>query len=279
MQGTTADRSSYQFIRYEVDGRVAVITIDRPAVLNAIHPPASEELRDAWRRVRDDDEVWVAILTGAGDRAFCAGMDLKWAAAHADERRRGTTPDLSVHFGGLVDAPSRFNLWKPVIAAVNGVAAGGGWEMALACDIIVAAETARFACPEVRRGLIAGAGGVHRLPRMLPRKVAMGLLLTGRFITAQEAYRLGLVNEVVPAGQALAAARRWAAEILEASPLAVQATKQAALLGLDRPLDEAIDERQYPAVRRLRASEDPIEGPLAFAEKRQPRWTPLSTRA
>jgi enoyl-CoA hydratase/carnithine racemase len=265
----------YQFIRYEVQDRVATVTIDRPEVLNAIHPPASAELKDAWRRVREDRDVWVAILTGAGDRAFCAGMDLKWAAAHAEERRRSSIPDLSLHFGGLVDAPNRFGTWKPIIAAVNGVAAGGGCEMALACDIVIAAENARFAQPEVKRGLIAGAGGVHRLPRMLPPKIALGLLLTGRFIDAAEAHRLGLVNEIAPPGQALAVARQWAAEILEASPLAVQATKQAALLGLDRPLAEALHEGQYPSLRRLRASGDPVEGPKAFAEKRPPRWTPL----
>jgi crotonobetainyl-CoA hydratase len=267
--------AAYQFIRFEVAGRVATITIDRPEVLNAVHPPASAELKDAWRRVRDDASIWVAILTGAGDRAFCAGMDLKWAAAHAAERRRdGGAPDLSLHFGGLVDAPARFAVWKPIIAAVNGVAAGGGFEMALACDVVVAADTARFACPEVKRGLIPGAGGVHRLPRQIPHKIAMGLLLTGRFLTASEAHQLGLVNEVTPPGKALAAAQRWAAEICEASPLAVQAAKQAATLGLYRPLEDAIDERQYPAVARLRASADPIEGPAAFAEKRPPRWTP-----
>lgn len=266
----------YRFIRYEVADRVATVTLDRPDVLNAIHPPAAAELKDAWRRVREDPDIWVAILTGAGTRAFCAGMDLKWAAAHAEERRGGgSVPDLSFHFGGLVDAPERFAVWKPIIAAVNGVAVGGGFEMALACDIVVAAEAARFACPEVKRGLFAGAGGVHRIPRQLPQKIAMGLLLTGRFLSAQDALRFGLVNEVVAAREVLPAARRWAAEMLEASPLAVQATKQAALLGLYRPLEEAIDERQYPAVNRLRASEDPVEGPIAFAEKRPPRWTPL----
>ncbi|MBI3970245.1 MAG: enoyl-CoA hydratase/isomerase family protein [Chloroflexi bacterium] len=267
--------ADYEFIHFDVEDRVATITIDRPDVLNAIHPPASAELKDAWRRVREDSAIWVAILTGAGDRAFCAGMDLKWAAAHAEDRRRNSTPDLSFHFGGMVDAPSRFDVWKPIIAAVNGVAVGGGFEMALACDIVIAAEPARFGCPEVKRGLIAGAGGVHRIPRQLLQKIALGMLLTGRLISAQEAFGLGLVNEVVPQGEALSAAKRWAAEILAASPLAVQATKQAALLGLDRPLAEAIDETQYPAARRLRASEDPIEGPTAFAEKRPPRWTPL----
>src|SRR6266542_603209 len=271
----SASSVDYQFIRYEVHDRVATITLNRPEVLNAVHPPAAAELKDAWRRVRDDPSVWVAILTGAGDRAFCAGMDLKWAAEHAEERRKSSVPDLSVHFGGLVDAPNRFDTWKPVIAAVNGVAAGGGCEMALACDIVIAAEHARLGQPEVKRGLIAGAGGVHRLPRAIPQKIAMGLLLTGPLIDAPEAHRLGLVNEVVPAGQALEAARKWAAEILEASPLAVQATKQCVLLGLDRPLADALDEAQYPALTRLRASEDPVEGPLAFAEKRRPRWSLL----
>src|SRR5688500_17310472 len=135
---------SYEFIRFGVADRVATITLNRPEVLNAVHPPAAAELRDAWRRVREDRAIWVAILTGAGERAFSAGMDLKWAAAHAEERRRNSTPDLSFHFGGLVDAPERFDLWKPVIAAVNGVAVGGGFEMALASDIVVAAEHARF---------------------------------------------------------------------------------------------------------------------------------------
>lgn len=266
---------SYEFIRFEVADRVATITLNRPEVLNAVHPPAAAELRDAWRRVREDNTIWVAILTGAGERAFSAGMDLKWAAAHAEERRRKSTPDLSFHFGGLVDAPERFDLWKPVIAAVNGVAVGGGFEMALASDIVIAAQHARFGSPEVKRGLIAGAGGVHRLARQVPQKVALGLLLTGRLIPAAEAYRLGFVNEIVPAGEVMAAARRWAAEILEASPLAVQATKQACLRGLDRPLEAALDESHYPAVVRLRRSEDPVEGPKAFAEKRAPTWTPL----
>ena len=270
-----AASDDYQFIRYEVRDRVATITLNRPEVLNAVHPPAAAELKDAWGRVRDDPKVWVAILTGTGDRAFCAGMDLKWAAEHAEERRKSSVPDLSFHFGGLVDAPNRFDTWKPIIAAVNGVAVGGGCEMALACDVVVAAEHARFGQPEVKRGLIAGAGGVHRLSRTVPPKIAMGLLLTGRLIDAMEAHSLGLVNEVVPTGQALDVARKWAAEILDASPLAVQATKQCVLLGLDRPLAEALDEAQYPALTRLRASEDPVEGPIAFAEKRPPRWTPL----
>jgi len=263
----------YQFISYQVEDRIATVTLKRPEVANAIHPPASAELGDAWRRVREDDTVWVAILTGAGERAFCAGLDLKWAAAQGEAWRQRSRPDLAAHYGGLVGVPSDFDLWKPIIAAVNGAAVGGGFELALACDIVIADEHARFGCPEVKRGLIAAAGGVHRLPRQIPQKIALGLRLTGKLTGAEEAHRLGLVNEVAPAGQALALARGWAAEILQASPRAVQATKQAALLGLQLPFEQALDEQNYPAIARLRSSDDPLEGARAFAEKRPPRWS------
>ena len=160
---------------------------------------------------------------------------------------------------------------KPLIAAVNGVALGGGLELALACDIIIAAEHATLGLPEPRVGLMAAAGGVHRLPRFIPQKIAMGMMLTGRRITAAEAHGYGLVNEVVPAKDLMATAMRWAAEIAECSPLSVQATKQAALDGLAKPLREAMAE-SYPAVQKLFASEDVVEGPMAFAQKRKPQW-------
>jgi enoyl-CoA hydratase/carnithine racemase len=263
--------SPYRFFLYDKRDLIAHITINRPEVLNALHPPASAELLAIWRDFKEDGNLWVAIFTGAGDRAFSAGMDLKWAAAHEEQRRRDSTPRLDVQFGGMTDAPASFGCWKPIIAAVNGYALGGGLEMALACDIVVAADHAQFGLPEVKRGLIPGAGGVHRLPRTLPRQVAMRMLLTGQLIDAPEAYRLGLVSEVVPRADLLPAAERWAHQILEASPLAVQAAKQAALLGLDWPLEVAIH-HLYPAVRRLRESEDVLEGPRAFAEKRRPQW-------
>jgi enoyl-CoA hydratase/carnithine racemase len=265
--------NEYQFISYQVEDRVATVTINRPEVSNAIHPPASAELGDVWRRVREDADVWVVILTGAGERAFCAGLDLKWAAAQGEAWRQHSRPDLATHYGGLCGAPSGFDLWKPIIAAVNGAAVGGGFELALACDIVIADERARFGCPEVKRGLIAAAGGVHRLPRQIPQKIALGLLLTGKLIGADEAHQLGLVNELAPAGQALVLARRWAAEILQAAPQAAQATKQAALLGLALPFEQALDEQNYPAIARLRSSDDPLEGARAFAEKRTPRWS------
>ena len=251
-----------EFVRYEKRDRIAYVTINRPEVMNALHPQANEELARVWSDFAADPEAWVAILTGVGDRAFSAGNDLKWTALHGVPRM----PEGG--FGGIVAR----DIWKPLIAAVNGVALGGGLEIALACDIIVAADHARLGLPEPRVGLMAAAGGVHRLPRHVPLKVAMGMMLTGRHITAAEAYRIGLVNEVVPGAELMATAERWAREITECSPLAVQATKQAALLGLGKPPAEAMG-GSYPAVQKLFTSEDVVEGPRAFAEKRKPRWS------
>jgi crotonobetainyl-CoA hydratase len=253
---------AYEFIRYEKRDHVAVVTIARPEVMNSLHPDANEELARAWDDFAADPDAWVGILTGAGEKAFSAGNDLKWTATH------GTPRVPSTGFAGLT---SRFDLWKPIIAAVNGFALGGGLEIALACDVIVAAEHATFGLPEPRVGLMAAAGGVHRLPRHVPLKVAMGMMLTGKPITAAEAHRLGLVNEVVPAAELLPAAQRWAAAIAACSPLSVQATKQAALEGLGRPLAEAIAAK-HDLVGALWKSEDCREGPRAFAEKRKPVW-------
>src|SRR5438552_3167593 len=220
----------FEFIRYEKRDRIAYVTINRPEVMNALHPPAHEELARVWDDVVTDPEIWVAILTGAGDRAFSAGNDLKWTTLHGVPRMpKGG-------FGGLV---ARDDLWKPLIAAVNGFALGGGLELALACDVIIAAEHARLGLPEPRVGLMAAAGGVHRLPRHVPLKVAMGMILTGRPVSAAEAARIGLVNEVVPAGDLLATAERWAREMSECSPLAVQAPKEAAPQGRGPPVASA----------------------------------------
>jgi enoyl-CoA hydratase/carnithine racemase len=251
-----------QFVRYEKRDHVATVTIDRPEVMNALHPPANEELSRVWDDVIADRDVWVAIVTGAGERAFSAGNDLKWTAEHGMPR---------MPKGGFAGLVARDDLWKPLIAAVNGFALGGGFEIALACDVIVAAEHARFGLPEPRVGLMAAAGGVHRLPRHIPLKLAMGMIVTGRHITAAEAARIGLVNEVVPAADVIATARRWASEILECSPLAVQAAKQAAMQGLGRPILDAMAE-PFPLMRQLFTSEDAREGPRAFAEKRKPVW-------
>jgi len=251
-----------EFIQYEKRDHIAFITMNRPEVMNALHPPCHEELDRVWDDFAADSDTWVAILTGAGEKAFSAGNDLKWTTQHG-------VPTLpKTGFAGIT---KRFDLDKPLIAAINGFALGGGFEIALACDVIVAAEHARFGVPEPRVGLMAAAGGVHRLPRHVPLKVAMGMMLTGRHITAAEALRLGIVNEVVPAKDLMIAAERWAREILECSPLSVRASKQAAMGSLHLSVHEAMD-THLDAERLLWASEDAREGPRAFAEKRKPVW-------
>ncbi len=257
----------YQYALYERRGHIAYVTINRPEVLNALHRDANRELSAIWDDFAADPDAWVAILAGAGERAFSAGNDLKWTAENQAEFNAPEGP-LKGGFGGIV---TRFDLFKPIIAAVRGWAMGGGFEMALACDIIVAADTARFGLPEPRVGLMALAGGMHRLPRQLPLKIAMGMMLRGKPIDAAEAYRLGLANVVVPHDEVMATAQRWANEILECAPLAVRATKQSAMVGLDLPLESAI-RREYDWELAQKVSVDWVEGPLAFAEKRPPVW-------
>jgi enoyl-CoA hydratase/carnithine racemase len=258
-----------QYSKVEIDGRLMTVTINRPEVYNACHPMANEELVAAFDEFHANPELWVAIITGAGDKAFCAGNDLKYhAELQAKTGKRPVHPAKG--FGGLTN---RYDLEKPVIAAVNGFAMGGGFEIALACDIIVAsAENATFALPEPRVGLAAGAGGMQRLSRMIPLKKAMGMMLTGRRVTAKEGYELGFVTEVVPHAELMTAARRWASSILECSPMSVRATKQVVMRALDVPaLEMANRNLNYPAFAMTR-SEDTVEGPKAFAEKRKPNW-------
>jgi len=258
----------YEFIRVDKSERITRVTINRPEAMNALHPPACREMNQAFDEFAADPEAWVAIVTGTGQRAFSAGNDLKWQAEHGAQALRQGLDSLSGGFGGLT---RRFDCFKPVIAAVNGLALGGGFEIALACDIIVAAAHASFGLTEPRVGAMAAQGGVHRLPRQIPHHLAMGLILTGGRLSAEEAARLGLVNEVVPAEELAAAAEAWAARILECAPLAVRASKEAALLGLERPLDEAV-RTVFPRTLAMRASRDYQEGPQAFAAKRKPDW-------
>ena len=255
--------TTYRHCIVQDEGRLRIVTLNRPEVMNALHSEAHQELAQVWDEFAASPDLWVAIVTGAGERAFSAGNDLKMQAAG----KRGPTPPSG--FAGLT---KRYDLDKPVIAAVNGIAMGGGFEIALACDLIIAAENALFALPEPRVGLIAGAGGVHRLPRMIGQKQALGMILTGRRVPAAEGKALGFVNEVVPEGQALEAAKRWAALILECSPLAVRASKQAVYAGMDQPTLEQAIGTIYPAQQRNIDSEDYVEGPKAFAEKRKPLW-------
>jgi len=260
---------SYDYLTYRVEDRIAYVTINRPEVLNALHPGASAELAHAFDAFRTDPDAWVAVLTGAGERAFSAGNDLKATAARP--RDADTALSRGVPFAGIT---SGFECAKPIIAAVNGFALGGGFELALACDVIVAADHARFGLPEPLVGLVAAAGGMHRLPQHVPLKVAMGLMLTGRQIDAAEAYRLGLVNEVVPLPELLPAARRWAADMLRCSPVSLRTTKEAVLAGLGQPCEAALQaDLDSGRLRRLYESEDFVEGPRAFAEKRPPEWT------
>jgi enoyl-CoA hydratase/carnithine racemase len=254
-----------QFCKVEREGRLTVVTLNRPEVMNALHPPAHFELAEVFDDFAADPEQWVAIVTGAGERAFSAGNDLKYQAGGG----KMSAPPSG--FGGL---SNRFDLDKPLIAAVNGMAMGGGFEIALACDLIVAADSAIFALPEPRVGLAALAGGLHRLPRTIGDKRALGMILTGRRVGAAEGKELGFVNDVVPAADLMTAAKKWAAQILELSPMSIRASKQTVIRGLAEPSLEAAlkAQRDYPAAQAMFRSEDFIEGPMAFAQKRAPQW-------
>lgn len=253
-----------EFCTTERDGHVLIVTLNRPERMNAIHPPLGFELDRVFSEFRDDPDLWVAILTGAGDKAFSAGNDLKYQA----EGNVMSWP--STGFGGLTQ---RFDIEKPLIAACNGLAMGGGFEMALACDIIIAAESARFALPEPKVGLAALGGGLHRLPRMVGMKQAMGMILTGRQVSAREGQAMGFVTEVVADGQALPAARQWAQQIIDCSPVSIRTSIDVVRRSMTHADLQAAMTARYDSVARLRASEDAREGPKAFAEKRKPNWT------
>ena len=253
-----------EFVSTVADGHLLEITINRPEVMNAIHPPTSDEMHEVLNRFAQDDDLWVAIVTGAGDRAFSAGNDLKYQA----QGGKMWSPE-----SGFAGITARFDLNKPLIAAVNGIAMGGGFEIALACDLIIAdEEKALFALPEPRVGLAALAGGMHRLPRHIGMKRAMSMLLTGRRVGAAEGKELGFVNDLAPAGQVMQRARQWAAQILECAPLSIRATKEVAMSGIDIAELEKANAESYPAVKTMVQSEDFVEGPMAFAEKRAPQW-------
>ena len=255
---------------FEIRGHVATITLNRPEAMNALNPELRWSLSRHFDEVEHNDDIWIAIVTGAGDKAFCAGADLKHRAIERD-----ASSEQKAHWQQLQEKTTPLNeRWyfpKPVIARVNGFALGGGLELALGCDIIVAADHAELGLPEPRRGLIAGGAGVHRLPRQIGLKVAMGYLLTGRHMSAARAYELGLVNQVVPAADLDATVAQWVQDILRCAPLAVRATKEAAMRGLDKPLNEA-QGTEYEWETRRRQSADALEGPRAFAEKRSPNW-------
>lgn len=255
-------------VRIERHGGTLELTIDRPKA-NAINSATSTAMGEAFIAFRDDPELRVAIVTGAGDRFFSAGWDLKAYAAGDPGDAEAFGP------GGLAGLTELFDLDKPVIAAVNGYAAGGGFELALACDLIVAVPDARFSLPEVKLGLVADSGGIFRLSRRMPDALARELLLTGRPIDAAEAARWGIVNHVVERERLLGEARALAAEIEAAAPLATRAVK-AVLAATERMTVEgaftALRDGSIPAYDRAMASADAEEGPRAFAEGREPVW-------
>jgi crotonobetainyl-CoA hydratase/dehydration protein DpgD len=258
-------------VRFEAKDHVARVTLDRPEVLNAMDLRMHEELAEIWDGIEADDEIRVVVLTGAGERAFSVGQDL------TERARRDEAGTPASTFGGR-DQPGRprlterFGFSKPVVARVDGYALGGGLELALACDLVVASDRSVFGLPEARLGLVPGAGGVFRLIRQLPQKVAMGHLLTGRRFDAATAHRYGLVNDVVPADRLDACVAEWVADLLAAAPLSARAIKEAALRSVDLPLPEAFT-ATYRWEERRRHSADAVEGPRAFAAKRAPIWS------
>jgi enoyl-CoA hydratase len=244
----------------DVADGIMTVTLNRPEAKNAANRAVAVGVAAAMDQLDSDDSIRVAIITGAGG-TFCAGMDLKAFVS-------GEMPMVEGRgFAGLTEATPR----KPLIAAVEGYALAGGLELAISCDLIVTADNARFGIPEVKRGLAAAAGGLMRLPRQIPARVAMELAITGDFITAQRAYELGLVNQIVPAGTALEGAKALAARIVANGPLAVAVSKQVVLESANWSSAE-MWKKQQELVMPIFGSEDAMEGSIAFAEKRAPNW-------
>lgn len=251
-----------EFCLVDKQNHIMTVRLNRPERLNALHPPANAELGEVFDEFAADDDMWVAIITGEG-RGFSAGNDLRYQA------EGGERVSMPRGFGGLT---SRFDMGKPVIAAVNGVSMGGGFEIALACDLIIASDKAIFALPEPKVGLAALAGGLIRLPRQIGSKRALGMILTGRHVTAEEGKELGFVNDVVPHDELMEKTLGWANQITQCSPLSIRASKDVVYRSLDNPSIQASMAEQYDSVKKLVASEDFIEGPKAFSEKRPPNW-------
>jgi crotonobetainyl-CoA hydratase len=252
-------------VRFEVRDHVARVTIDRPAVMNAIDAATEAELERIWQAIEGDSDVRAVVLTGAGDRAFCAGADVKNVSKTGLEYWADTRPN------GFAGIALRDSLDVPVIARVNGHALGGGFETVLGCDIVVAAEEATFAFPEARLGRMPLDGGMVLLQRQIPFRAAMGVLLTGRRVKAREALALGIVNEVVPRAELDQAVDRWLADILACAPLSIRAIKQTVRRTAHLAATEARAAKLPALVAALR-SKDQDEGVAAFREKRPPRW-------
>ena len=257
---------SYEFITVAKQDHVTRITLNRPEVMNAINQKMHDELQAAFDDFATDDTQYLGVVAGAGERAFSAGSDLK---SIAREGKLHVYPRSG--YAGLIE---RFDLTKPLIAAVDGVAVGGGFEVALACDILVATRRSRFGLPEPLVGAVALGGGMHRLARQIGLKQAMGMILTGDILGAEEGYRMGFVTELVDHDQLEDAIASWSARILRCAPLATRASKQTVMRGLEEPsLEQAMaNQPAYPAFKAWYECSDRVEGPAAFAEKRPPQW-------
>ena len=261
----------FRTVDYRKCGHLATVELNRPHVLNAMNLAMHAELARVWDDIEADDEIRVAVVSGAGPRAFSVGQDLTELAERI-ERGVTTSSIGSVGKAGYPRITERFSFTKPLIGKVSGYALGGGFELALACDILIASADAEFGLPEAKLGLIPGAGGVFRLPRQVPYRIALGHLLTGRRMSAARAYELGLVNEVVDAADLDACTDRWVADVLACAPLSIRAIKEAAAVASTMPLRDAFA-AEYRWERVRTASADAQEGPLAFADKRTPIWT------
>lgn len=263
-------------VLYELEDHIATITLNRPEAHNAFSRDLLREMRAAFARFREEEDARVGIVTEAGGKAFSAGMDLKELS---ERRQRSQTPDDRPRPSGvsrfLANDPTDLfagpNLWKPLVAAIDGYCLAGGLELALSCDIRVASQRSVFGLTEVTRGIIAGGGGTQRLPRTVPLAAAMEILLTGRHVSAEEALRWGLVNRVVSSEDVMPTAREIARAIAANAPLAVRASKEAALRGLDVPFADGMRIEAFLS-QTIARTEDAREGPLAFAQKRKPDY-------
>ncbi len=257
-------------VLFDVSERVATVTINRPEAMNALDPETLQALSEVWAEVRDNPDIWVAIVTGAGDRSFCAGADLK-KTIPARPGAEGQAHWRMFQPNAQPNLDDGLHLWKPVIAAVNGYCLGAGLTLLSACDIRVAVDSATFGLPEVKRGIVPTLGATQRLPRQLPHAVAMELLLLGEPLSSQQALRFGLINRVVEDGKAMDAAREYAERFLGGPPLTARAIKESVLRGQSMPLEESMRLEQLLS-QAVRQTDDFQEGPKAFAEKRVPRY-------
>ncbi len=251
-------------IEYSHEGKIAIFTINRPDAMGALNIEGMKQFHNALLEFRDDDGLWVGIITGTGDKVFSAGVDIKDYLPFVKE----TANKKWLRPAGIMRG---LDLWKPLIAACNGLTIGGGLEIALACDIMIASENATFGLPEVRVGVCPGGGGTQRLPRVVPRRIAAEMIFTGKTIDAQEAYRIGLANKVVPRDQLMDEARKMAQTICEVAPLAVRAAKELMLRGIDMSLDEGLRlEDDFQTF--ILSTQDFEAGLTAFREKRKPNF-------